>query len=165
MEMLNSRIRDCRRINSLLKLKNGEDEALEEAARLNDGLHMFAQLLHAYKQNPTTTAYNLKFCARAIPTLRTMLSHKNATYVDLALDTLANILNEFTEPIKHALAPNAVSIGVDLAAEQRHLHCTSCKQSLTEIYINSSFILEKLSPPQRDYFQMLLPMIMTLIDD
>jgi hypothetical protein len=88
-----------------------------------------------------------------------MLVHKNANYVDLALDTLANILNEFTEPIKHALAPNAISIGVDLAAEQRHMHCTNCKQALTELYINSSFILEKLTPPQRDYLNMLMPKI------
>jgi hypothetical protein len=118
---------------------------------------MLAQILRAYKQNPT--AYNLQVCAKIIPTLRPLLAHKNATYVDLALDTLANILNEFTEPIKHALAPNAVSIGVDLAAEQRHAHCTHCKQALTDIYLNSSFILEKLSSSQRDYFNMLMPMI------
>lgn len=124
---------------------------------MNDGLHMFAQILKSYKQQPA--AYSLQFCARVTPTLRTLLCHKNPTYVDLALDTLANILNEFTEPIKHALAPNAASIGVDLAAEQRHMHCTKCKEALTELYLNSSFIIEKLKPPQRDYFNMLMPMI------
>lgn len=124
---------------------------------MNDGLHMFAQLLRAYKQQPA--AYTLQFCARIIPTLRKLLSHKNPNYVDLALDTLANILNEFTVPIKHALAPNAVSMGVDLAAEQRQMHCTKCKEALTELYLNSSFILEKLNPSQRDYFNMLTPMI------
>jgi hypothetical protein len=88
-----------------------------------------------------------------------MLTHKNPSYVDLALDTLANILNEFTIPIKHALAPNAMSIGVDLAAEQRNAFCTKIKEGLTELYINSSFIIPKLSPQQLDYFNMLLPMV------
>jgi hypothetical protein len=189
MEMLNQRIRDCRRINMMLRVKNGEgwfenfdenqlphlDEALDEAAKLQ-GFHIFAQILRSYKHQPA--AYSLQFCARVLPTLRPMLSHKNVEYVDLALDTLANLLNEFSEPIKHVLAANAMgTIGVDVAAEARYAFCTTSKQAFTNLYLNSSFIISRLryvpldsfkhksfSPDQRDYFNMLLPIIERIVE-
>jgi hypothetical protein len=67
------------------------DESLEEAANLNDGLHMFAQILRSYKQQPS--AYSLQFCARATPTLKALLSHKNSNYVDLVSFYLKYSLN------------------------------------------------------------------------
>lgn len=76
------------------------------------GHHMFVRLLQAYREQPA--AITLQYCARVLPHLRATLTHKNAEHVNVALATLSALLDDFTEPIKHALAANA-SFGVDLA--------------------------------------------------
>jgi len=161
MDVLNNRLRDANRIESLLKRKGGESDALDEAAKMHE-LHMFAQLLRAYKEQPA--ACSLQICARILPSLRPLLLHRNPEYRGLALDTLDSIINDFGEPIRHALAANASSIGVDLAAEQRHNLCLTCKHALADLYLNSSFILSKLNPSQADSFASLLPLMEAIVD-
>ncbi|KAI6229052.1 WD-REPEATS-REGION domain-containing protein [Aphelenchoides fujianensis] len=134
--------------------------ALDEASRMK-GSHMFARLLRAYREHPA--AYSLKFAARVLPSLRGLLTHRNAEYVNLALATLGTILDEFAQPIQHALAANG-SIGVDVAAEERHALSVACKQALTELYLNSSFITSRLDQSQTDLFNSLLPMIESMVD-
>ncbi|KAI6179371.1 WD-REPEATS-REGION domain-containing protein [Aphelenchoides besseyi] len=161
MELLKNRIQECKRINGLLKLGNREDDALDESIRMK-GMHVFARLLKAYREHPS--GYSLQFAARVLPALRGLLTHRNAEYIELALSTLSTILDEFGEPIKLALASNGTSIGVDLAAEQRHASCSTCKQALTELYLNASFITSRLDQSQKDAFNSLMPMIESMID-
>ena len=166
MDIMNKRKLGIKRVKATMKTRNSSegkelyifisvimgslDEVLDEATQLQDK----TVLAHLLKKHSKTKS--LKFAARILPEVRSLLSNPNPDVVDVALSLLHEIGGSLVPLIKQGIASNAQSIGVDVAAEQRQLWSIKCKECLTEIYVNSHFILERLSEEQQLKFNAVL---------
>uniref|UniRef100_A0A914YKR8 Katanin p80 subunit C-terminal domain-containing protein n=1 Tax=Panagrolaimus superbus TaxID=310955 RepID=A0A914YKR8_9BILA len=137
---------------------NNEDEVFDEAITLPDKT-VFVHLLQQLASKPI----NLKLAARILPEIRFLLSHKNSTFINTALDILDTSVTQLKDSIKQGLASNAQSIGVDIAAEQRQQLCIKCKEALTEIYVNTHFLTAKFNEEQHLYFNSIADKFMELV--
>uniref|UniRef100_A0AC35TJE5 Katanin_con80 domain-containing protein n=1 Tax=Rhabditophanes sp. KR3021 TaxID=114890 RepID=A0AC35TJE5_9BILA len=90
----------------------------------------------------------------AIPHLNNLLTSKNRETVDVGLEMLELIVNEYVPIIKENLScPIEYSYRVDISAEERKERCMTCQQRLTQLMFNASFLKERMSKEQQGYFQ------------
>uniref|UniRef100_A0AC34R6I8 Katanin p80 subunit C-terminal domain-containing protein n=1 Tax=Panagrolaimus sp. JU765 TaxID=591449 RepID=A0AC34R6I8_9BILA len=143
LDLLAKRKAEMTRIKSMMKNRNLEDDILDEASQLTDK-SVLAHLLKTYPKPKT-----LKFAVRVLPEIRTMLSSTNSDFVEIGLTVLQDLASSLLPVIRQNIASDARSIGVDVVAEERQIMSIKCKEVLTEIYINSHFILERLNEEQQ----------------
>ena len=82
-----------------------------------------------------TMSLNELFLSR----VASLLVHKNKTCVQLAINFLGMVTSRFGNAIRHGLASQEFTIGVDVEAEKRFERCTKCKNSLFQVFSKETF--------------------------
>jgi hypothetical protein len=62
--------------------------------------------------------------------INALLVHRNSNYTQLAINFLDMVTSRFGDSIRHGLASQEFTIGVDVAAEQRFDRCNRSKNAL-----------------------------------
>jgi hypothetical protein len=95
--------------------------------------HVFAQLLKDYMRKPR--AYSMSLNAAFLHRLNILIGHRNNQYVQFSIDFLDMVTTRFGDCIKHGLASQEYTIGVDVAAEQRFERCMKSRNALFQVRI------------------------------
>lgn len=131
-------------------------------AAKKDDLRIFSLLLKSYLEHPKS--YSLSLNNKFLDKIRNLFAHQNTLYLTLALDLLEMIVRSFGDSIRHGLAAKTYSLGVDVVAEQRFERCSRCKNSLFEVQLNSSFLMDRLSDEQKSTFKIILSQIDRILE-
>ncbi|KAE9554221.1 hypothetical protein FO519_002585 [Halicephalobus sp. NKZ332] len=153
MEIMSKRKMGIKRVKATMKTRNSsEDEVLDEATQLQD------KTVLAYLLKKHSKTKSLKFAARILPEVRSLLSNPNPDVVDVALSLLREVGTSLVPLIKQGIASNAQSIGVDVAAEQRQIWAIKSKEYLRRLFEQSIEKLKVQSRRTRDLLQHLATM-------
>lgn len=120
------------------------------------GLHMFVTLVNAYR---VQSSCNLRFYSRVLPHARQLLSHSNPEYVNLALDLLNQVLNEYSDQLREVSPSNGKP-----TSDEKTSHAAECLKALTEIYVNSPFLISRLNEEQKAAFNSLQLILQSLVE-
>lgn len=135
---------------------------VEKASRFDD-VHVFARLLEEYIRRPER--HNMGLNASFLDRINALLVHRNSNYTQLAINFLDMVTSRFGDSIRHGLASQEFTIGVDVAAEQRFDRCNRSKNALFQIRLNTAFNTERMDATQRRrYEKEIIPRIDSIID-
>uniref|UniRef100_A0A0K0DSM3 Katanin_con80 domain-containing protein n=1 Tax=Strongyloides stercoralis TaxID=6248 RepID=A0A0K0DSM3_STRER len=98
--------------------------------------------------------WSLQTCELAIPHLTNLLSSQNKEHIDIGLETLKYIVTEYVPIILENLnTPEDYNYRGDVVGAERKERSITCHQRLLQLFLNSSFLKERMTKEQQCYFQ------------
>ncbi|CEF65241.1 WD40 repeat and WD40/YVTN repeat-like-containing domain and WD40-repeat-containing domain and Katanin p80 subunit, C-terminal domain-containing protein [Strongyloides ratti] len=98
--------------------------------------------------------WSLQTCELAIPHLTNLLSSQNKENIDIGLETLKFIVTEYVPIILENLnIPEEYNFRGDIVGAERKERSITCHQRLLQLFLNSSFLKERMTKEQQCYFQ------------
>uniref|UniRef100_A0A0N5BJF7 Katanin_con80 domain-containing protein n=1 Tax=Strongyloides papillosus TaxID=174720 RepID=A0A0N5BJF7_STREA len=98
--------------------------------------------------------WSLQTCELAIPHLTNLLSSQNKDNIDIGLETLKLIVTEYVPIILENLnIPEEYNFRGDVVGAERKERSITCHQRLLQLFLNGSFLKERMSKEQQCYFQ------------
>jgi len=125
---------------------------------------LFGVMLESLEYLSCQRAYSISLNSHFLEHLRSLFNHPNNGYVQLALDFLDMVVENFGESIRHGLLSKQHYIGVDVAAESRYERCMKCRNGLMQIRLNSAFICERMNDKQKRTMEHISKRIDEIVD-